>query len=292
MGETVSFQKKKFGDMTRRFITGTTIAVISITLIIWGIIPLTILVLTLAIIGMDEFVQLAYRQKIRPSRTMCISGIILILTSAYPGKEEYMSGVLMGMSLIVMLFYLFRKGFHVSAFADVGATLMGLIYLGWFFGHMLLLRKLTIPGTSGNYNLFGFSIEQGAGFVLMLLFSTSFTDIGAFFTGKFFGKHKLCPGISPGKTVEGSLGGLIGAVCGAALIGHQLPIAMNDYINLGILIGIFGELGDLWESVLKRDVNVKDSGVIMAGHGGVLDRIDSILFTTPVAFFYIKYFIL
>ena len=286
----VKAQKK--GSLAKRFITGITIATLSISLIIWGVLPLTFLLLALSIIGMNEFVELAYKQKIRPSLTMCISGLLLILGAAYAGKEEYMAGALMGMSLIVMLFHLFRKGFHVSAFADVGVTLMGLIYLGWFFGHMLLLRKLSIPGTSGNYTLFGFSIKQGAGFVLLLLFSTSFTDIGAFFVGKYLGKHKLCPGISPGKTIEGSIGGLIGAICGAALIGSQLPIAINDYVNIGFLVGIFAQLGDLWESVLKRDVNVKDSGVIMAGHGGVLDRIDSILFTTPVVFFYIKYFIL
>jgi len=278
--------------LIRRIITGVTIAIVSIGLIIWGVFPLSLEVLILAIIGMNEFVELSYKHKIRPSKTMCIFGLILIMVFAYMGKQVYLYPVLMGVFLIVMLFYIFRKGFHVSSFLDVGVTIMGIIYLGWFFSHIIYIRKLTIPGTSGYFNLFGFNIEQGAGFVLILLFSTSLTDIGAFFVGKYLGRHKLCPDISPGKTIEGSIGGLLGAVGGAALIGSQLPIALTDIINIGIMCGIFAQLGDLWESILKRDVHVKDSGDIMVGHGGVLDRIDSFLFTIPVVYFYIKYYML
>lgn len=278
--------------MLKRIITGFLLAAGSIAMIIWGAFPLTLEVLTVALIGMNEFTDLAYRQKIRPSRTMAYFGVIVLIAYAYLGNEEYLSPMLLGITLITMLFYLFRKGFHISSFQDVGVAVLGIIYLGWFFCYIILLRKLQIPGTNGNFKLFNFSIEQGAGFVLLLIISTSFTDIGAYFVGKFFGKHKLSPSISPGKTVEGFVGGILGAMLGAWLIGSQLPVAMNDYISIGALCGIFAQLGDLWESILKRDVHVKDSGTMVAGHGGILDRFDSVLFTAPIVYFYVKYFIL
>jgi phosphatidate cytidylyltransferase len=169
---------------------------------------------------------------------------------------------------------------------------MGILYLGWFFCYLIFMRKMMIPGTSGMFKFLGMNIDQGAGFVLVLVFSTSMTDTGAYFLGKIFGKHKLCPHLSPGKTVEGAIGGMVGALAGAFLIGLPLKLMPTDIMNIGALCGIFAQLGDLWESVLKRDVHVKDSGTAIAGHGGIMDRIDSILFTTPVVYFYIKYFLL
>jgi len=149
-----------------------------------------------------------------------------------------------------------------------------------------------IPGTAGAFKFLGMTIDQGAGFVLVLIFSTSLTDTGAYFMGKFFGKHKLCPSISPSKTVEGSIGGMIGAIAGAFLIGLPLKLMPTDILNIGALCGIFAQLGDLWESILKRDAHAKDSGSAFASHGGIMDRIDSLLFTAPVVYFYIKYFLL
>ena len=152
---------------------------------------------------------------------------------------------------------------------------------------MVFIRKFAGPV----HNLFGITIEHGAGLVLLLLFSTHLTDTGAFFVGKYFGKHKLAPQISPKKTVEGSIGGMIGAVAGALIVGKILKMHEVDLITIGVLCGIFAQLGDLWASILKRDVKVKDAGSVFAGHGGVLDRIDSLLFTAPIMYFYVKYFL-
>lgn len=276
--------------MLKRIITGVLLAAGSIVVIIWGIVPLTLLALIIAILGTNEYIELAYRQKIRPSKTMSFFGVVLLIFSAYIGTEEFIPFVLIGITLITMLFYIYRKGFHISPFHDVGAAVFGVIYIGLFFSYLIFLRKLSIPGTSGFFNLLGYNIEQGAGFVLLLIFSTSFTDIAAFFVGKFLGRRKLCPSISPGKTVEGSIGGILGAVGGAFLIGSQLSLSVSDIVYVGITCGIFAQLGDLWESLLKRNVNVKDSGDIVTGHGGVLDRFDSLLFTAPLIYYYIKYF--
>jgi len=114
-------------------------------------------------------------------------------------------------------------------------------------------------------------------------------DIGGFFVGKFMGRTKLCPQISPGKTVEGSIGGILVALLASGAWGCLMKIPLHHCLAAGILISIFAQLGDLWESILKRDVEVKDSGDIIAGHGGALDRFDSLFITSPIAFLYFKY---
>ena len=278
--------------MFKRIITGILLASTAIGLIIWGVVPLAVFILILALIGINEFIDLAIRHKIRPSRTMGVFGVIVLIGFSCWGKEEYITPLVLGITLITMLFYLFRKGLHVSSFMDVSVDIMGIIYLGWFFCYMIFMRKLNIPETQGFFRFCGIKIDQGAGFVLLLVFSTALTDTGAFFVGKFLGKHKLCPNISPGKTIEGSVGGALGAMAGAFFVGIQLPLPVTDIVTIGFLCGMFAQLGDIWESILKRDVHVKDSGHILAGHGGVLDRVDSYLFTIPIIYYYIKYFIL
>lgn len=286
------YKRYAWDKVFKRIITGLLLAITAIVLIIWGVIPLAVFILILALIGINEFIDLAIRHKIRPSRTMGVFGVVVLIGFSCWGREEYISPLVVGIALITMLFYIFRKGLHVSSFMDVSVDIMGIIYLGWFFCYMIFMRKLNIPETHGFFRFFGIKIDQGAGFVLLLIFSTALTDTGAFFVGKLLGRHKLCPNISPGKTVEGSIGGIFGALAGAFLVGLQLPLPVTDIVTIGLLCGIFAQLGDLWESILKRDVHVKDSGSILAGHGGVLDRVDSYLFTIPIIYYYIKYFML
>jgi phosphatidate cytidylyltransferase len=278
--------KKTVSGLGTRILTGTLLAVFSFALIIWGTLPFTMEVLILGVLGVDEFYRLAERKGIRPSRMTGYFAVAFMIIFANWGVQEYISTLLAGFVLISMLVYIGRKGFHVSSFLDVGVTVLGFLYIGWFFSYLILIRKI-----GGNpFNLASFSLDRGAGFVLLLVFATSFTDIGAFFVGKFFGKHKLAPHISPKKTIEGSIGGLAGALAGSLLIGTLFRISTTDLIAIGLICGVFAQLGDLWASILKRDVNTKDSGSIFAGHGGVLDRFDSILFTAPLVYFYLQYF--
>ena len=154
-------------------------------------------------------------------------------------------------------------------------TLLGAVYLGALGGTMAALRVLSPEG-------------QGAWRILLLLAIVMASDTAAFFAGNAWGRHRLAPGISPGKTVEGALGGLLGGVGGAlavrALGLPALPLA--HAVVLGVIVAAMGIVGDLDESLLKRWAGVKDSGALFPGHGGMLDRLDSLLFGAPVLYYY------
>jgi len=153
-----------------------------------------------------------------------------------------------------------------------GWHLLGLLYLGLLLAHFVLMRKM----------------ETGRTLILFSLVAVYFGDTTAFYIGRAYGKKKLAPRISPGKTVEGGLGAMAGSVAGAVLskllFFPQLPLV--HALILGAAVGWIGQLGDLWESLLKRSAQVKDSGALIPGHGGLLDRIDSVLFATPLVYYY------
>jgi phosphatidate cytidylyltransferase len=131
---------------------------------------------------------------------------------------------------------------------------------------------------------------EGAGYVTMLITATALCDTGAYYSGRAFGERKLAPALSPGKTVEGFIGGLMGAIAGAILVWRlMIPgFGLRDAIVSGLIAGLLGPIGDLAESAIKRDMKVKDSGAIIPGHGGVLDRVDSLLFTSAAFYIFLK----
>jgi phosphatidate cytidylyltransferase len=154
----------------------------------------------------------------------------------------------------------------------------GPFYLGGGFGALALLRR-----DAG---------ADGPSFAVLALMLSWLSDAGAYFAGRFFGKHKLYPAVSPKKTVEGALGGLGGAVAGA-LLAHffylrSLPLA--DALILAVVAGGLGQAGDLGESMIKRSFGVKDSGGIVPGHGGIMDRVDALLVTATVSYLYVLWF--
>jgi phosphatidate cytidylyltransferase len=153
-------------------------------------------------------------------------------------------------------------------------TLAGIIYIGWLLSHFIPLRGL----------------EGGRDWVFIAIFATFAADTAAFFTGRAIGRHPLATAISPGKTWEGAAGGFLGAIAASLILAAILPGILIPYwqiVLLGALIGIFAQLGDLAESMLKRSVGLKDAGKLIPGHGGLLDRLDSILFTVVVVYYYV-----
>ncbi len=154
-------------------------------------------------------------------------------------------------------------------------TIIGIIYLGWTLGHLVALRGLV----------------DGRNWVFLALFVTFTYDTAAYFTGRTIGRHKMAPRISPGKTWEGAAGGLIGAILVSLFFTLDtplgLPINWGDALVLGLLISFFGQAGDLLESAFKRYTSVKDSGKALPGHGGFLDRLDSIVFSGLVVYYYV-----
>lgn len=161
---------------------------------------------------------------------------------------------------------------------------IGFWYLGGLFSCFLLLRSVAGRVRVGSFP----EADRGAWIMLFVAVCIWSTDTFAYFTGRAIGKHKLAPKLSPGKTIEGALGGLIGAVVAGGLFGRWIHLPPIAGIGVGIIAGIFGPLGDLFESALKRELGLKDFGKLMPGHGGALDRFDSLLFAAPAAYLFLR----
>ena len=134
--------------------------------------------------------------------------------------------------------------------------------------------------------------NDGLGYVLLLFVAILFTDTGCYYFGKKFGKRKLAPVVSPKKTIEGALGGAFTAILSALVVGYFINLEWYYALIAGFLITVFAELGDISESLIKRDAGVKDSGSTLPGHGGFMDRTDSYVLTIPVLFYFFKYVVL
>ena len=194
---------------------------------------------------------------------------------------------------LAVLASLLGELFHDSsttALPSWALTLAGSLYIGWLVSHFILMRQLNTPLRPAP--LAALQIESGAAWVYLTMAITFLQDTAAYFVGRSMGRHKLAPRLSPKKTWEGAVGGLIGAVSGSllGLVLLGLPISLGVAVLLGVVGGVIGPLGDLAESWIKRQVGVKDAGNIIPGHGGVLDRADSLLFTAPALYYLILLF--
>ena len=168
---------------------------------------------------------------------------------------------------------LFIRRENSQALSSISVTMFGLLYIAWFFSFFIKLKFL----------------PQGPLLVAFLIVVTKMGDVGAYFVGRSIGKHSFIPRISPNKTVEGTIGGLVFSVASALISKSYLPnYSFAHLLTLGLLLGILAQVGDLAESLIKRDCNVKDAGNNISGFGGMLDVIDSLLFTTPIFYFYIR----
>ncbi len=163
-----------------------------------------------------------------------------------------------------------------SFFLSVSIMGTGLVYVSWFLGHLVLIRMM----------------DQGALLIFLLAMITWGTDTGAFFTGTLIGKRKLAATISPNKTIEGAVGGLVFGILTGMLARYWFlsGFSLTEMTGLAFLMSIAGQTGDLVESMFKRANQVKDSSRLLPGHGGILDKIDSFIFTAPVLYYYMIFF--
>ncbi len=180
-----------------------------------------------------------------------------------------------GLALLWELARAWRRGI-APALANLGYGLFGALYVGWLLSFLVRLRMNTEPTLVGSWQT-----EQGVLWVLWLMATLWSGDTGAYFVGKSIGRRKIAPSISPAKTIEGFWADLI--LCVAVAYGVGRWLGFEGWVALlgGLGVGIFGQLGDLFESLLKRTIGIKDFGGILPGHGGVLDRFDSLLFSAP-----------
>jgi len=182
--------------------------------------------------------------------------------------------LLLTSAVILSLIGILARRQKEGAFTSWAWTIAGILYIGWLLSYLVALRGL----------------DNGRNWMFFVLFTTWASDTAAFAIGKKLGRHKLAPNISPGKTWEGALGGILGASIASILFftptPFHLPLIYWQAIALSVLVSILGQVGDLAESLLKRNMGVKDSGKLMPGHGGILDRVDSILFAGTVVYYY------
>lgn len=171
--------------------------------------------------------------------------------------------------------------------SSVSFSVFGLLYIGMGMTSLLLIRHDSIyMDLSMPFELYNW----GTITLWLLLFTTWASDTFAYFSGRAFGKRKIVPSISPNKTLEGFIGGFIGCILTGAVFSYIVGIPWWMGIHVGMISGILAPLGDLFESKIKRLCNVKDSGTLLPGHGGVLDRFDSLLFAAPITLVYILLF--
>jgi len=244
-------------------------------------------ILILTLLAWHEFYAMLQNKDIKVCYSLGVVMNLLIVACAWLGNSQEFIMLLFMASLLSLV----RIVISGTQFTVVSAafSILGISYIGVSFAHLLLLRYT-------DYSLY-FStpwgeLSAGAGYLWLAFLGTWASDTFAFFVGSYLGKHKLCPTISPNKTIEGFLGGLLGSIIAIMLLGNLFKIGLHHSVIMGILVGVAAPVGDLVESAIKRFVGVKDSGNILPGHGGILDRFDSILFTVPVIFYYLHTFVL
>jgi len=246
----------------------------------------TIFIAIWGLLAVMEFYRLTNTLKIAPLAVFGVIWTLLLIavrnSQLQTFAQSYISldllyPLMITTGVVISLIMLLSLKPKQGAFTNWAWTFAGILYVGWLLSYILELRGL------GN----------GRSWVFLALFATFGSDTAAFFVGRAIGKHKLAPTISPNKTWEGAIGGLLGAVIISLLFLLPTPVQLSASLTwwqaviLGLLISFFGQLGDLVESLLKRNVGVKDSGNLIPGHGGILDRMDSIVFAVVVVYYWV-----
>ncbi len=268
-----------------RLVTGFIIGVIVLAAVITGGISLMLLVLCIVFAGSKEYVNILQHKGFRPFlRLILVVDLLLVLLTTF--KRFDLAPVVMVLGTIGAFMAVLFKG-RQPYIANVATTVLGFIYGGWLPCYVILLRQLE----QDSLGFFTIRLSAGLGYLTLLFFTILLTDVGAYFVGTKIGKRPLAPIISPKKTIEGAIGGTIAGIAAAMIIGFIIDMQWYQSFIAGLLITAFAQIGDLAESLIKRDAGVKDSGNALPGHGGFLDRADSYLFSTPIAYFYFKYFV-
>ena len=244
-------------------------------------------ILVLTLLAWHEFYTMLKNKGISVFYTLGILMNIFILGCAWLGNSQELIIVIFASTMLALL-KIVTSGTKFTV-VDAAFSLLGISYIGMSFAHLILLRytdnSLYIMTSGGQ-------LSVGAAYVWLAFVGTWASDTFAYFIGTYFGRHKLCPMISPKKTIEGVIGGMLGSVIAIVVLGILFKLPVSHSTIMGILVGIAAPVGDLVESAIKRFAGVKDSGQILPGHGGILDRFDSILFTVPAIYYYMHVFIL
>jgi phosphatidate cytidylyltransferase len=255
-----------------RLIPGLALAVCWLFLLLYGSFLLFFWVMALVIlIGAHEYTRMAFPEASTSFRAFF--AVLALLPSLCVGfvPSLGLTGGLLLSFLFLTIYILYRYSQLQDALLFFSSAFFGLSYVGFLGAHLVLLRQL----------------PEGSSWILVLTAITAGSDSGAYYSGRALGKHKLCPRVSPNKTVEGAIGGLVAGVVVAVFMTLLLRLQVNwlFLVPATILLTGVGIVGDLTESVIKRATGTKDSGTLLGAHGGVLDRVDSLLFAAPVLYY-------
>ena len=293
--------------MLVRILTGVVGIPLAVVLIFFpGGLPFAIAMGVISILGAMEFYKGVRKTGARPVEWAGLAAVLFFVISAttFRYSDRTTVGAIFPTALTLLLIASFcvemvRR--ERSPIINVGTTIFGAIYVGWLISHLVVLRgvwlqnPITDPMSIPHVPTVPVRLfepqEVGACLVMLTFLSTWACDTSAFFFGKAFGKTKIAPKLSPNKTVEGSIAGLIGTIVVASIGGWIIHLPWYHGLALGIIFGVLSQLGDLSESSLKRELDIKDFGTIVPGHGGILDRFDSLLFTGPAAYYYAVLFL-
>lgn len=279
--------------MLKKRVITTLVGIPLLVTIIWFGEPwFTILVALWGLLAALEFYRMVAASKVSP---LTYFGLIWTLLFILSPHFDYatLTPFLLTSAVILSLIWLLLRRQKEGAFIGWVWTIGGILYIGWLLSYFVALR--------GGYHPLSITETTGRNWVFLALFTTFASDTAAFFVGRALGKHHLAPRISPGKTWEGAIAGVFGAIILSLfftlpkLFSVSNPLYLQDFsywqaIPLGLLVSVFGQLGDLVESLLKRNMGVKDSGTLIPGHGGILDRIDSVVFAGVVVYYYVIWF--
>ena len=276
---------------------------IAIAIVIYGGAPLAALLAVASALGAWEFFRMARASSQTPFDDVgiALAGLLPLLVHARYLQLYDPNGRLSAVEIaaVVMLALLtlaiWRRGVAGKPMSAVGSTLLGIAYTGGMlsFGYAIRYHEYAFAPASLSLGGKSFAIPSGGLLLLLPLITTWASDTGAYAVGRALGRRKLIPAVSPGKTVEGAIGGLLASMLVAWVFTQFLlrPAAQLDFrwrplgaIAVGAVISVAAQLGDLAESLFKREAGVKDASNIIPGHGGVLDRVDSLLFVLPVSF--------
>jgi len=273
-----------------RVLSGIVLAIMLLVIVISGQVVFGVAIFLLALIGINEFYSSVTTAGYKPVRILgylsCLSILLIGMQGSIKYIDDFITFIKSGNYLSITIFLIIvilctciiflNKSYNLL---DIALTVFGVLYVVYLFSFVVLTRNM----------------NNGVYLIWLIFIGAFITDTSAYFTGVLIGKTKILPVISPKKSLEGSIGGVLGCIListlyGAILNNYNLidtKIPIYHFIILGLLCGVISQIGDWTASAIKRYVKVKDYGRLIPGHGGVLDRFDSILFVAPVIYFYI-----
>jgi phosphatidate cytidylyltransferase len=285
-------------ELTKRVAVGVIGAPIAIAILLYGGWPLAVLLAVTSALGAWEFFRMARASGLTPLNDVgiVIAGLIpLFARVVTPGAAVGPLSLIVVVLLLLLALSIWMRGVDGKPLSAVAVTAFGAAYTGGMlsFGYAIRYHEYAFSPASLSLGGRAFSVPSGGLLLLLPVLLTWASDIGAYAVGRTMGRHKLIPSVSPGKTIEGSIGGLVASMLlawgytqwvlhpASHLAFRAAPIGV---LAFGALVSVAAQVGDLAESLLKREAGIKDSSHIIPGHGGILDRFDSLLFVLPISY--------